>query len=129
MTGLELGRGGRDGFTLIEVMGALVIFALGILIAVQLAGTLSLQVESTALRAGVVSRTQERLEELDRRPYDSLTFGTEVDTLTIRGRRFVRTTAVTDFDTRVIAVEVSVEPVQSEEGPSHSLTSYVFGAW
>ncbi len=128
MTGTRGLRTGRDGFTLIEVTGALLIFAVGILVAVQLAGALSSQVETTALRAGVVSAAQQRLEEIDRLPYDSLSSGTDVDTTTIRGREFESTVTVSAFDTRIFAVEVVVEPLDWS-GPSHSLTSYVFGPW
>jgi len=128
VTHLPLLSRDRAGFTLIEVIGAVLFFALAVGMATQLAGSLSRQVERAALRAGVTSAAQERLEEMERLPYDSLTVGTTMDTITIRGREFASTREVTEFGTRVRSVRVSIEPVGGS-GPSQELTGYVFGPW
>lgn len=128
MTSTRAAPRGRGGFTLIEVIGAVLLFALAVGMATQLAGTLSEQVERSALRAGVVSAAQERLEELERLPFDSLDVGTEVDTITIRGEAVVCTTVVSAFDTRVRSMTVTVGPADSD-GPSQELTGYAFGPW
>lgn len=116
------------GFTLIEVVAALVVFAAGVLMAVRLAGGLSTQVRNSALRAAVVGTAQERMEELERLPYDSLTVGTTVEAVTIRGREYEVATSVGSYGRRVRSVEVVVRP-EGEGGPSHDLLSYVYGPW
>ncbi|HSR42121.1 MAG TPA: prepilin-type N-terminal cleavage/methylation domain-containing protein [Longimicrobiales bacterium] len=117
------------GFTLIEVMGALLIFAMGVLIAVELSDALAAQVERSAVRAEVVTTAQERLDSLDRLHYDSLDLGTRVDTLSIRGHPYVCSTVVEDYAPRVRALRVSVVPVVTAGWPSQSLSSYVYEPW
>ena len=46
-----------DGFTLIEVIGALVIFSLGVMAVMNLTSTLSVSMEWAALRAATASVT------------------------------------------------------------------------
>lgn len=122
-------RAAEAGFTLIEVMGALLIFAMGVLIAIELSDALAAQVERSAVRAEVVTTAQERLDSLDRLHYDSLNLGTRVDTLLIRGHRYVCSTVVENYATRVRALRVSVDPVETAGWPSQSLSSYVYEPW
>lgn len=123
------GNGSREGFTLIEVMGALLIFAMGVLIAVELSDALAAQVERAAVRSEVVTTVQERLDSLDRLPYDSLDVGTRIDSLSIRGHPYVCTTVVQDFGSRVRSLEVTVAPMETGGWPSQSLSSYVYDPW
>lgn len=117
------------GFTLIEVMGALLIFAMGVLIAVELSDALAAQVERSAVRAEVVTTAQERLDSLDRLHYDSLDLGTRVDSLSIRGHAYLCSTSVEDYAPRVRALRVSVVPTTTGGWPSQSLSSYVYEPW
>lgn len=119
------------GFTLIEVVAALVIFAAGILAAVNLAGSMAGQVEEAALRSEVVSATQERIAEMERLPYDSLlvAVGTGTQSLTIQGRPYIRTTVITLFNPRTVSLEVTVAPDAGASGPSQTLISYAYEAW
>lgn len=121
--------GSESGFTLIEVMGALLIFAMGVLIAMELSDALAAQVERAAVRSEVVTSAQERLDSLDRLPYDSLDVGTRIDSLIIRGRRYVCSTVVQDYGSRVRSLEVTVAPVGTGGWPSQSLSSYVYDPW
>ena len=133
--GLETGKGGsgesKAGFTLIEVVAALVIFAAGILAAVNLAGALASQVEEAGLRSEVVSVAQERIGELGRLPYDSLLVGvgTGTQSLTIQGRSYLRTTVITLYNPRTMSLEVTVAPGAGVFGPSQTLISYAYEAW
>lgn len=122
------GPRGRGGFTLIEVMAALVIFAAGVLMAARLAGGLSVQVRQSGLRAAVVSATQERMEEMESLPFDELDPGSTVESLTIQGRAYERTTVVTDYAPRIRSIEVTVAP-DGPEGPEESLLSYAWDPW
>lgn len=127
--GMVRGTGApRVGFTLIEVTAALVIFAAGVLMAASLAGSLSVQVRRSGLRAGVVMSAQEKMEEMERLDYDSFTVGSTVESLRIQGRDYERTTVVTSYGTRIRSVEVTVEPADSS-GPSHDLLSYTYDPW
>lgn len=124
------GRGeARLGFTLIEVIGALVIFAVGVLMAASLAGSLSVQVRDAAVRAEVVTAARERMEAMERLAYDSFDVGSDVEGLTIQGRDYERTTIVTAYGVRIRSVEVTVEPSEGSAGPSHSLLSYAYDPW
>ncbi|MDX1567702.1 MAG: prepilin-type N-terminal cleavage/methylation domain-containing protein [Longimicrobiales bacterium] len=125
-------RGGpRAGFTLIEVVAAFVIFAAGILAAMNLTGSMAGQVEDAGLRSEVVSAAQERIEELERLPYDSLVVdvGTSTQALTLQGRSYTRTTVITLFNPRTVSLEVTVAPGAGDSGPSQTLLSYAYEAW
>lgn len=120
-----------SGFTLIEVVAALVIFAAGVLGAVSLSGALAEQIEDSALRSEVVAVAQERIEELERLPHDSLvvSVGTGTQSLTIRGLSYTRTTTVSIFGTRTVSLEVTVAPDGGVSAPSQTLISYAYEAW
>lgn len=128
-----IARGGpaeaaRGGFTLIEVIGALVIFSAGVLLIVGLSGALSLQMQRSALRSELVLRGQERMEELERQPFASLTVGTEVDTIELQGREFERTVTISEPRPLVRQIELTIEAI-GQPGPNFSATSYVTDSW
>lgn len=139
--GLEEEGGGRShgpspgdwsgGFTLIEVVAALVIFAAGVLTAANLAGALADQVRNAAVRSEVVSAAQERMEELERLPYDSLLvgIGTGTQSLDIQGLSYTRTTVISDFNPRTVSMRVTVAPDGSVSAPSQTLISYQYDPW
>lgn len=120
-----------SGFTLIEVVAALLIFAAGVLGSMNLSGALADQMEDSALRSEVVSVAQERIEELERLPYDSLLVGvgTGTQSLTIRGRSYTRTTIISTFGTRTVSMDVTVAPDGGGSAPSQTLISYAYEAW
>lgn len=124
-------RRGVGGFTLIEVVAALLIFAAGVLGAVNLAGALARQVEESALRSEVVAVAQERIEELERLPYDSLVVGvgTGTQSLTIQGLSYTRTTVISLFNPRTVSLEVTVAPDADPAAPTQTLISYAYEAW
>lgn len=120
-----------SGFTLIEVVAALVIFAAGVLAALNLTDSMAEQVGEAALRSEVVSAAQERIEELERLPYDSLLVdvGTGTQALTIQGQSYTRTTVISLFNPRTVSLEVTVAPDAGDAGPSQTLISYAYEAW
>jgi prepilin-type N-terminal cleavage/methylation domain-containing protein len=117
------------GFTLIEVIAALVIFSLGVLMVIQVSGSLSQRLEWAATASEIVVVAQERLDSLETVPFASLAPGTWVDSLTVKNRFYIMTTTVTQFSVMLKQIDVSIAPGPSVSGPSHSTTSYVADAW
>lgn len=123
------GSGPRGGFTLIEVIGALVIFSVGVIMVLQMTGALSRQMEYAAKSSELVVRAQERLDSLEALPFDSITVGTRQDTLTVRGIQYIRQATVTSVTGLLRRIDVSVSPLTSGAGPSVSSTSYAAAQW
>ena len=117
-----------DGFTLIEVIGALVIFSMGVLAVVRLAGTLSVQMERAALRSELAVVGQERLDSLELVDYASLPVGTTTYSSSIRGETYSWSVTVSDSTALIRHVELTGTPV-SGSGPSFSGAAFVDRPW
>ncbi len=117
-----------DGFTLIELIGALVIFSMGVLAVVRLAGTLSVQMERAALRSELAVVGQERLDSLELVDYATLTVGTTNSSSSIRGRTYTWSVTVSDSTAIIRHVQVSGTP-SSGSGPSFSGVAFVGRPW
>lgn len=118
----------KSGFTLIEVMGALVVFSLGVLSVVQITGVLSALLDRAGLRSEVVVVGQARLDSLELIPYASLTLGATVDTLQLRGTGFICTTTITQPSLLLRQIDFSLVP-GTPPGPSFSGSTYVQLVW
>lgn len=119
---------GRAGFTLIEVLGALVVFSAGILMLLGLTGVLSLQVSLSAQRSEVSVEVQNRLDSLLSVPYDSLGLGSRSDTVVFQGRTFVRTQMVLQAAPLVREVQVTLKP-EVGTGPEAAASAFVQHPW
>lgn len=119
---------GKAGFTLIEVMGALVVFSLGVLSVAQMTGVLSVLLERAGVRSEIVVLGQAKLDSLELIPYASLTLGVAVDTLQLRGTEFVCTTTITQPSLLLRQIDFSVVP-GTPPGPSFSGSTYVQLDW
>jgi len=118
----------RDGFTLIEVIGALVIFSMGVLAVMGLGAALTLQMEMAALRSELALVGQERLDSLDLVDYATLTVGTTTTSTSIRGQTYVW--SVTVSDSTAIIRHVAVAGVPSNgSGPSFKGSAFVDRDW
>lgn len=118
----------KGGFTLIEVIGALVVFSLGVLMILNLTGALSTQINSAGLRSQVAMTLQNRLDSLQLVPYDSLTVGTVSDVLTLNGLVYNRTHRVLQVSALVKEVEVTVEAANGD-GPHLTASAFVSVSW
>ncbi|MCK5651963.1 MAG: prepilin-type N-terminal cleavage/methylation domain-containing protein [Gemmatimonadetes bacterium] len=116
------------GFTLIEVMGALVVFSMGVLLVLSLSGALSTQLRQSVLRSSVMVEVQEALDSMGGRSFDSLTVGNSQDTLWIRGSLYSRTKSVTQTHPITLEVSVTLEPLR-ETGPSYTASTFVLQTW
>ena len=122
-------RSGSAGFTLIEVIGALVIFAVGVLMVVQLNTTLGDQMAYAAKSSEIVVLAHERLDSLEALPFDSLTAGTADDTVTVAGTAYQVGSSVTLVTAILYAIDVTLQPMVAGEGPSYTAGSYSARAW
>jgi prepilin-type N-terminal cleavage/methylation domain-containing protein len=116
------------GFTLIEVIGALVIFSVGVLMVLQVSGALGTQMRYAGARSELAVLAAERLDSLGALPLASLTPGTTVDTITAAGLDFETTVVITTVTPVLSKIDVSLVSV-SGQGPSHSVTSYASAPW
>lgn len=116
-----LGRAG--GFTLIEVIAALVVFSMGVLMVLGLTGSLNRRLQLAGLRSKVALEVQERLDSLQLIPYDSFRVGTVTDTVMIQGRVFDTRLRVLQTTPLVRELEVTVE---SADGTGPGITSSLF---
>ena len=117
------------GFTLIEVIAALVIFSLGVLMVLDLTTALSRQMKYAATTSELVVRAEERLDSLESLPFDSLSLGTRYDTLTVQGLSYGRTQVVSSVTGLLYQIQVTLAPLTAGAGPSYSATSYSAAEW
>ena len=117
------------GFTLIEVIGALVIFSLGVLMVIQLTTSLGKEMRYSAKASEIVVRADEQLDSLESLPFDSITAGTTLDTFSVAGTPYSRTVAITLMTGLLYQIDVTLAPVSSGDGPTYSATSYRANGW
>lgn len=117
------------GFTLIEVVAALVIFSAGVIAVLSLANALSRQMRYAATTSELVVRAQERLDSLEALSFEDLTPGTNLDTLTIEGVSYGRTVRISAVTGLLYQIDVSVSPLVAADGPSYAATSYSAAPW
>jgi len=118
----------RRGFTLIEVVGALVIFSVGVLVLLNLTGVLSSQLNRAGKSTSVAIAVQNRLDSLQQVPYDSLILGSSQETIELLGEPFLRRQLIVQATPLVKEVQVTVEPVDGR-GPELTASGFVSRRW
>jgi len=116
------------GFTLIEVIGALVIFSVGILMIFQVSGALGTQMRYAGARSELAVMAGARVDSLEALPLSSLNPGTSVDTVTAEGFDYECTVVITSVTPVLSRIDVSLVSLDGA-GPSHSVTSYASEPW
>ena len=116
------------GFTLIEVIGALLIFSVGVLMVVQVSGALGYRMRYAGARSAIVALAEERLDSLDSTPFTSLVPGTSTASVTIEGMAYQRSVTISDVSPVLRRIDVSFTTT-SGDGPSHTVASYVSAVW
>jgi len=117
------------GFTLIEVVGALVIFSMGVLMVIQVSGALGYRMRYAGARSEIVVFANERLDSLAAEAFGSLAAGTFLDTLDAEGMTFRSSVTITTVTPVLKRIDVAIDPLNGGDGPSHSLTSYKSATW
>jgi prepilin-type N-terminal cleavage/methylation domain-containing protein len=120
--------GRSHGFTLIEVVGALVIFSAGVLMVMRAGSALTTQMRYAGARSEIVVLANERLDSIEALPFASVTAGTTRDTVSVLGWSYERVVTVTALTAVLARVEVSMARVDSA-GPSLAFTSYTSAVW
>jgi len=120
--------GGTHGFTLIEVLGALVMFSVGVLMVMQVGGALTTQMRYAGTRSELVVLANQSLDSVGAIPLTSLTPGTEQSTMTVQGWSYLRTITVTDLTPVLARVDVTLARAD-DNGPAHAVTSYTSAVW
>lgn len=116
------------GFTLIEVIGALVIFAVGVLMVIQSSGALSTQMRHAARTSEIVVRAHEWIDSLEATPYASLAPGTVSDTVVVSGVTYRREAVLSRRTAVLMDITVSMVPVDGD-APSYTATSHAAADW
>lgn len=116
------------GFTLIEVIGALVIFSVGVLMVVQVSGALGTQMRYAGARSELSVLAGQTLDSLEATPFASVTPGTTVDTVVVEGITYECTVTIATMTPVLRRIDVSMVAVDGH-GPSHSVTSYASADW
>lgn len=118
----------QSGFTLIEVIAALVIFSIAVLFTTGLTTALAVQMRSAALRSDMVAAAQQRLDSISIVAYDALPVGTTIDTLQMQGRIYLSTMEVIQFQPRIREIRIQLAPAEMP-GPEYTVHSYVVEPW
>lgn len=121
-------RAAAYGFTLIEVIAALVIFSVGVLMVIQVSGALGTQMRYAGTRSELVVHAGQLLDSIAAEPFGSVTPGTRLETLTVQGAAYECTLQVSTVTPVLKRIDVSLDPA-SGRGPVHAVTSYVSAAW
>ena len=118
----------RNGFTLIEVLGALLVFSMGVLMTLNLTDGMSERLSRSALRSEVLVRARAHLDSIEASAGSGLSPSSVERSVTLQGRSYRETLSVSVFSPLVLEVRVTVEPA-SGPGPRETLTSFVSVPW
>jgi prepilin-type N-terminal cleavage/methylation domain-containing protein len=116
------------GFTLIEIMGALLILSVGMVSATRLATASMERLQYVDAKADAVRIAGERMDSLQAVDYLSLSPGTWTDTITRGTTRWAMSHAVTQWSFRVRRLEVTSRLV-GDTVVSGPLVAYLKDEW
>lgn len=112
------------GFTLVEVMVALVVLALGALSIMQVSLSVAVLMQRAGARTQLITAVDNRLESVQARPFGDLRAGTEEDTVVIRGLPYRRRVTIAAPNSRLREIRVEITS-PSRGGPRHSAQTLV----
>lgn len=118
----------RAGFTLIEVIGSILIFSVGVVMVLQITSALSRRTEYAAQNSIISVMGQQRLDSLAVTAYASVGVGTTTDTVTVRGVRYQRKLVVSQFSPLVKKADFSLIPT-SGSWPTYDVSTFVRAGW
>lgn len=114
---------------MIEVVGALVIFSVGVLMVLRLSTVLGTQMTYAGTTSELTVSAAVKLDSIGASNYqDSLTTGVTSDTVLIEGVSYLRSVTVTMTTPVLASLSVSLTPLGGG-GPTHTVSSYVSLQW
>ena len=122
----------NGGFTLIEVMGALLIFVMGVLMVLSLSSALTAQLDYSGLASEIVVVAHEQIDSLSATPFDSLEVKTEVNDFKVGPREIEYTKTVSVSLVTPLLYKIDVDVFLKDTlalGPHYSVTTYTAGSW
>ena len=122
------GRPSRAGFTLIEVIGAIVIFSVGVIMVLQVTSGLSRRTEYAAVNSVINVMGQQRIDSVSVLAYDLVPVASTTDTVTVRGIPYRRYLTVTQFSPLVKKVDFELSPVAAG-WPTYDASTFLGGSW
>jgi prepilin-type N-terminal cleavage/methylation domain-containing protein len=118
----------RRGFTLIEVLGALVVFSVGVLMVTSMTSSLSERMRYASLRTAVTIVGQERLDSLALVDYDSASPGVTTGRMTVLGEAYDCRIAVSQDGVVTRRVRIDLDPVDGS-GPTFEGVTVLGRSW
>ena len=119
----------RDGFTLIEVIGALLIFSVGVIMVLSITGALSRRAEYAAVGSTVGVLGQQRIDSLSVLSYASVPVGTSTDPVTVRAATYRRQLVVTQYSPLVKRLDLTLTPLTTGSWPTFDASTYLRDTW
>ena len=122
----------RRGFTLIEVMGALLIFVMGVMMVLRLSAALTTQLDFSGVASELVVIVNEQIDSLAATPFDSLEATTVQSDFKVGAREieYTKTVTVSLLTPLLYQIEVDVSLKDTLAwGPSYSAQTYLAGRW
>jgi Tfp pilus assembly protein PilV len=119
----------RAGFTLIEVIGAILIFSMGVIMVLQITSALSQRTEYAALGSTINVMGQQRIDSLQVLSYATVLVGTTTDTVTVRGIVYRRQLVVTQYSPLVKKLDFTLGPMVAGTGPTFDASTYLRDTW
>ena len=113
----------NGGFTLVEVMVALVLLAMGALAVTQLSLSVAMLMERSTAKTELITLAENRLEEVQSLDYDEIAVGVREDTVRVRGQPYVRRITITEPNPRMREIRVELRSVIGSL--AHSALTYV----
>ena len=120
------------GFTLIEVMGALLIFVTGVLMVLKLSSSLTIQLDYSGIASELVVVAHEQIDSLVATPFDSLEAKTEQSDFKVGPQEieYTKTVSVIVVTPLLYRIDVDVSLTDTLDwGPSYAVTTYSAGSW
>ncbi len=120
------------GFTLIEVMGALLVFVMGVLMVLRLSAAMTTQLEFSGITSELVVVAHEQIDSLAATPFDSLEATTVNVDLKVGKQEIEYTKTVTVGLVNPLLYQIDVDVSLKDTlawGPSYSVTTYSAGSW
>ena len=123
------GAGRWGGFTLIEVVGALLIFSGGVIMVLKVTSALSSRMEYVAVKSVIRVQGQQQMDSLMVLPYASLPVGGSASLDTVRGVTYIRMLFITQKSPLLRLLYLTMDPAFGGSWPSYADSAWVRDPW